>query len=106
MFGFVKKASAFVHRTFDKCMTIPDYNSRLVFLGTAVFTQILMVWHTFNYLRAVPTERDPAYPEIIAILLAGHGVSAFGRFMTKRVGEKQDADKDASAPVGADGDKG
>jgi len=90
MFGWAKKASAFLHGTFDKCMERPDYNSRLVFLCTAIFTQALMVWHTAKYLAA--DVKDPNYPTILAILLGGHGVNAFGRFMTKRVGEKQDAD--------------
>ena len=85
MFGFLKKASAFVHETFDKCMSVPDYNSRLVFLGTAVFTQVVIIWHTAKYLHSAT--KDTNYPEILAILLGGHGVTAFGRFMTKRVGE-------------------
>lgn len=75
MFAWIKKASAFVHATFDKCMSIPDYNSRLVFLGTTVFTQILMCWHTFNYLHAPAAERDANYPQIMLILLGGHGVT-------------------------------
>jgi hypothetical protein len=83
MFGWVKKASAFLHETFDKCMAVPDYNSRLIFLGTAVFTQAIIVWHTAVYLHF--PAKDSNYPSILMILLGGHGVNAFGRFMTKRV---------------------
>lgn len=102
MFSWIKKASGFVHQTFDKCMTTPDYNSRLVFLGTTVFTQILMIWHTAIYLHQ-PT-KDSNYPSILAILLGGHGVTALGRFMTKRVGEKAEslADTDAAPDDAAD----
>jgi len=106
MFGWIKKAAAFTHETFDKAMTVPDYNSRLVFLGTAVFTQAIIVWHTAVYLHS-PT-KDSNYPTILAILLGGHGVNAFGRLMTKRVKEKQDADSDKGAAdaQGSDQPKG
>jgi hypothetical protein len=95
MFAWVKKASSFLHQTFDKCMGTPDYNSRLVFLGTAIFTQAIIIWHTAAYLHS--PAKDSNYPTILAILLGGHGVNSFGRFMTKRVKEKQDADKDAGS---------
>jgi hypothetical protein len=104
MFAWIKKASAFLHQTFDKCMAVPDYNSRLIFLGTTIFTQALMVWHTAKYLHA--DVKDPNYPQIMLILLGGHGVTAFGRFMTKRVGEKQAADSGAAPSAGSDHPKG
>ncbi len=100
MFGWIKKSSSFIHETFNKCMETPDYNSRLVFLGTAIFTQAIIVWHTAVYLHSAT--KDSNYTSILLVLLGGHGVNAFGRFMTKRVGEKADAAADASTDAAAD----
>jgi hypothetical protein len=87
---------------FNKCMSIPDYNSRLVFLTNAAVIHTIALWQTWNYLHTAAADRDQSYPTIIGILLAGHATSAFGRFLTKKEPDAPDDNDalDADAPAG------
>jgi hypothetical protein len=101
MFQFVPKSFNYCKSVFEKCMTIKDYNSRLVFLTTSFVVHVIMLWQTFVYLHT--SVRDNNYPTILAVLLGGHGVNAMGRFMTKKGEPKSD---DPAPAMGSDMDKG
>lgn len=101
MFQFIPKTFAYGKSIFEKCLTIPDYNSRLVFLTTSLVVHIIMLWQTAVYLHS--STKDTNYPTILAVLLGGHGVNAVGRFMTKRDGKKREEPKEN---VGSDTEKG
>ncbi len=102
MFGWAKKISASCKELFRQCLHEPDVNSRLVFLTNAAVIHAIALWQTFVYLHS--QTKDSNYPAILAVLLGGHGVSALGRFLTKRVGEKSAADADAGADAADPGD--
>jgi hypothetical protein len=75
-------------RIFERAMTEKDFNSRFVFLGTFFVTSALMIGHfvvyAVGFLHGKPI--DPAYPTVLGILGAGHGVNGLARFFTKKNG--------------------
>lgn len=82
MLGWARNTKNYVKDLVDKCMHEPEVNSRLIFLGTFVVTSVIMLAHAAVYLWS--KAKDPNYTTILTVLLGGHGVNAFGRFMTKK----------------------
>ena len=86
MFQWAKNLGAYGKALFERTLREPDVNSRLVFLGTFFITSTLMAGHfvvyAIGFLHGKPP--DPAYPTILGVLGAGHGVNALGRFFTKK----------------------
>jgi flagellar biosynthesis protein FlhB len=82
-----------IKKLFTNCMTLPDYNSRLVFLTNAAVIHCVLIWQTWDYLHS--TTKDSNYVSILAVLVGGHAVNGASRFLTKRVKEADDAKDDA-----------
>lgn len=102
MFNWAKKLGAYGKGLFERCLKEPDVNSRVIFLMTAIVTSALMVGHfvvyAVGFLHGKPI--DPAYPTVLGVLGAGHGVNGFARFFTKKNGGDGNGNGDPDpAPV-------
>jgi hypothetical protein len=88
MFGWLKDSVSYCKKIFERALTEPDVNSRLIFLSTAVVTSLLMIGHFFVYAVGLFHGKpiDPAYPTVLAVLLGGHGVNGIARYFTKKDG--------------------
>ena len=87
----IASIKAFFTYWFNKAMTEPDVNSRLVFflhgIGSAVATLILTI--AFIY-----AENKESYPYMVGAVAGGSLGAAAGRYMTKKNGGDGDsADK-------------
>jgi hypothetical protein len=97
VFAKIKNSVAYVKGIVDQALHQPDVNSRLVFLVNSLVCHVIALWQTFNYLRTPPGQRDGNYVSILMVVLGAHGVNGLGRYLTKRVGESDDAKDDAKA---------
>lgn len=88
MFGWARRLAGYGKELFERCIREPDVNSRVVFLLTSIVTSALMVGHfvvyAVGFLHGKPI--DPAYPTVLGVLGAGHGVNGLARFFTKKNG--------------------
>jgi len=65
----------------EDCKNIPEVNSRLMFLGTSVAIILCMFVLTIGLFYSDRIKE--VYEGGMAVLLGGHGVSAWGRSKTK-----------------------
>lgn len=65
----------------EDCKNVPEVNSRLCFLGTSVVIALCMLVLTVGLFYSDRVKE--VYEGGIAVLLGGHGVSAWGRSKTK-----------------------
>jgi hypothetical protein len=95
MVAWVVKIVAYAKRLFERCLTEPGVNSRVIFLLTAIVSCLIMLVHTAIYALAFLRygRMDPSYPTILGILCGGHGVNAIGRFFTKKNGNSDNGHK-------------
>ena len=101
MFNWAIKLGAYSKNLFERALREPDVNSRLIFLLTALVTSVLMVGHfvvyAIGFLHGKPI--DPAYPTVLGVLGAGHGVNGLARYFTKKNGSDGNGDQpDPPAP--------
>lgn len=82
---------------FERAMTEPDVNSRLVFfahgVGSVIATLILVV--AFIYAKD-----KESYPYMVGAVAGGSFGAAAGRYMTKKNGGDADKKDDAQPKVG------
>ncbi len=100
MFNWATKLGAYSKNLFERALKEPDVNSRLIFLLTALVTSVLMVGHfvvyAVGFLHGKPI--DPAYPTVLGVLGAGHGVNGLARYFTKKNGGDGNGNGDQPDP--------
>jgi hypothetical protein len=76
-----RNSKNWVVKQVEDCKNLPEVNSRLCFLGTSIvicFCMLVLTIGVFFSDRA-----KEVYEGGIAVLLGGHGVTAWGRYKTK-----------------------
>jgi hypothetical protein len=100
MFNWARNLEAYGKNLFERCLKEPDVNSRVIFLMTAIVTSALMVGHfvvyAVGFLHGKPI--DPAYPTVLGVLGAGHGVNGLARYFTKKNGNGDEPNGQPPAP--------
>jgi len=77
-------SKAWVTKQIEDCKALPEVNSRYCFLGTSVIICVCMIILTIGVFYSDRVK--DIYEGGIAVLLGGHGVTAWGRSKTKSDG--------------------
>ena len=80
----------YIRTWFEKAMTEPDVNSRLVFLLHGIVTSVGILVLTGAFLWA---QDKTAYPYMVGAVGGGGVAAAAGRWMTKKGGADDDVKK-------------
>lgn len=88
MIQTIKNSIAYGKELLEKCLSIPDWNSRLVFLGQSAISAVAVLVLTIGFLHAKSPE---LYPEmVLAVGGVFTGTVAAGRYFTKKAGAPVD----------------
>jgi hypothetical protein len=77
----LRNSKNWIAKQIEDCKTQPDVNSRICFLGTSLMICVCMLILTIGLFYSDKVKE--VYEGGVAVLLGGHGVSAWGRSKTK-----------------------